>query len=594
MFDVLKVESSLDSVHELDLTFSAENLDTNILEYGIFISEAEKQTLSLGGRNFFTGKYQDIRLLANKWDNRHFRISTDLLADQTFSIRLENLSKSKISVHPKIIPYTRVERGIIEKTKLAKRGTLFSIFFLGAIFIFLVYTIGLTIQTRNPDFKYYSFYLGAIFIHNALQADAFLKTFLLFPSNPVMYVHLNEFLQCYIYILFMLFIKVFLEIKLNMPNLSRIVNVSIIATLSFSFIFLLTSTLTHNFRFIQETLSFLWLVIAALGAVIVVGVYRKSDNPVKHYILVGSIFLLIGSFLELFTSLEIDGAYNWNLYATPPHGWFPFNYTQLAILLEIICFALAIGHKIRKQEIAFSDLQQKEIDELKTKEKNIELERLLLNKELTALRSQMNPHFIFNGLSSVNNMVMKEDAKSASKYLTKFAKLMRLTLNNSKQMVISLEQELKTLSLYVDLENIRFGEQFSYKVSVPQELLASRIFLPSMILQPYIENAIKHGLSPLKGKGEILLAISSAGEKLTIIIEDNGIGRLASQKSKNTEEQIRKSYGMEITANRVDLLNKIYDLDAGINVEDLSPGTRVIITLKKIHDPQQLISSNSR
>ncbi len=568
-------------------------VDTSVSHYALFISDAEVQSLEIGEKKFYTGRYQNIKQLTRKWDSRHFIVPASDLLGSIGIYEGHNLTTFSIHTAPAIFPAETADKKIIDLIAHSKLGLFFTIFFLGGVFIFLTYIIGLYVQTKNHDFKYYAYYLGAILLHNSIQADAYLKVYALFPRNPIWYHHLNEFFQMFIYAFFMLFIKVFLEIDKENPRLNSFIRRSIQVTIGFAFVFLSTALFTKNFAFIQDYLSVLWLIVAALGTIIVVWIYRKFDTPIRYYLMAGSIFLLIGSILELVSSLNLKGGYNWNIYIEAPLGWSPFNYTQLAILCETVCFALGIGYKIRSQEGKFLDLQLKEIDELKVKEKNIDLEKQLLEKELTALRSQMNPHFLFNSLNSVNNYIMKENPQLASKYLVRFSQLMRTILNNSKQKFVSLQQELEAIRLYVELENLRFKDKFDYKIIVQESLSSNQVLIPPMLIQPYVENAIKHGLIPKESVGRLSLDISAERRVLKILVNDDGIGRAASENSKNAQEKQRKSHGMEITSNRIDLMNKIYDLDAVIKIIDKSKGTQVKLTLKLITDEANVISSHS-
>ena len=298
----------------------------------------------------------------------------------------------------------------------------------------------------------------------------------------------------------------------------------------------------------------------------------------------GSIFLLIGSVLELVSSLNLIGGYNWNLYAVPKYAWYPFNYTQLAILAETVCFALGIGYKIRMKEKKYVAIKQSEIVDLKSKEEQRELEKKMLEKELAALRSQMNPHFLFNSLASINDYIMHEKPQDASKYLTKFAKLMRIILNHSKRKTIPLKDELDAIDLYLELEKLRFKQKFEYIVSIDRNLPIDLIMIPSMIIQPYIENAIKHGFNSMDRGGKLKLSIHRQNGTLHIEIDDNGIGRVASNELKSEIEKNRKSHGLDITMNRIDLINQLYKTKAKVKITDKyedgkAAGTKVILEL---------------
>lgn len=206
----------------------------------------------------------------------------------------------------------------------------------------------------------------------------------------------------------------------------------------------------------------------------------------------------------------------------------------------------------------------------------------ILKKEMNNLRSQMNPHFLFNSLNSINDYVMHESPKTASIYLTKFSRLMRMILNNSKEEWISLEDEIKAIELYMELEQIRFKDKFKFKKTIDPTINLEGIFLPPMIIQPFLENSVKHGMKNLDRSGLIELNINELGENLKITIRDNGVGRKEAKASKRDFGDKHTSYGMGITSDRINILNSLYDIEASIEYRDLSSpsGTEVLIVIK--------------
>jgi tetratricopeptide (TPR) repeat protein len=209
----------------------------------------------------------------------------------------------------------------------------------------------------------------------------------------------------------------------------------------------------------------------------------------------------------------------------------------------------------------------------------------LAQAETKALRSQMNPHFIFNSLNSINNFVTDQKHEIASDYLLKFSKLIRLILDNSRSETIPLDKELETLQLYVQLESIRFENHFKYVVNIAENTSAGSIMIPPMLLQPFIENAIWHGLMQKRTKGTITVDIRKENEKfLNISITDDGIGRekAAEMKSKSATH---RSHGMKVTSERIEMMNKLNSTGAKVHIIDLKDeqsnalGTRVELTL---------------
>lgn len=215
-----------------------------------------------------------------------------------------------------------------------------------------------------------------------------------------------------------------------------------------------------------------------------------------------------------------------------------------------------------------------------------EFERKLADTEMQALRAQMNPHFLFNSLNSINSFIIKNDQEKASEYLSKFSKLIRKVLGNSKTSLIPLSDELETLKLYIELEKLRFGDQFTYSISVAPEMETDYVEVPPMIIQPYVENSIWHGLMhKTDGPGHLDIRISRQDGKLCYMIEDDGIGREAAEALKSKTASKRKSFGMSITRDRLRYNNVLQDETNGIEIIDLVDpqgdpcGTRVVLTL---------------
>lgn len=212
-----------------------------------------------------------------------------------------------------------------------------------------------------------------------------------------------------------------------------------------------------------------------------------------------------------------------------------------------------------------------------------DLEKRTINAELSALRSQMNPHFIFNSLNSIYNFILDKDNDRAAEYLSKFASLMRMVLAHSQSKGVTLDSELTVLELYLELEQLRFDNKFEYTIC--KELIHSpnAIFIPPMLIQPYIENAIWHGFMHKKENGQLKLSIlQKSTDYLHIIIEDNGIGREAARQFRPAN---RRSFGSKITEERIDSFSILYDAPFKVVTEDIKNdegsvcGTRVILDI---------------
>lgn len=187
--------------------------------------------------------------------------------------------------------------------------------------------------------------------------------------------------------------------------------------------------------------------------------------------------------------------------------------------------------------------------------------------ELKALRAQMNPHFIFNAINSIQHFILKNEPDAAQKHLNKFSKLIRKVLENSKQESIPLSEEIEMLQLYTELELVRFSSKFKYKFAVSDKLSPENIMVPPLIIQPFIENAIWHGLMHLKERqGELLITFDKENDMLSCTIDDNGIGRKRSQELR--DEARHQPMGLSITHERVNVLNEAYHLNISLRVTD--------------------------
>jgi tetratricopeptide (TPR) repeat protein len=205
--------------------------------------------------------------------------------------------------------------------------------------------------------------------------------------------------------------------------------------------------------------------------------------------------------------------------------------------------------------------------------------------EMQALRAQMNPHFIFNCLSSINRFVLKNETEAASDYLTKFSRLIRMVLNNSNKTFITVADEIDTLKLYMDMERLRFKNSFDYNISFTNAIDTDNVFVPPLLLQPFVENSIWHGLMHKEGQGRIEIELSIENRILTCVIADNGIGRKRADALNSKSAEKQKSLGLNITNERLALLNISMDKQTSFDFEEIkddegnAAGTRVILRI---------------
>ena len=221
----------------------------------------------------------------------------------------------------------------------------------------------------------------------------------------------------------------------------------------------------------------------------------------------------------------------------------------------------------------------------------LEIEKQMFSLEQTALRLQMNPHFIFNSLNSIQSVVIANDTDKAINYLAKFANLMRFILSHSQKPFVNLSDELKATEIYLDVERLRFDNKFNYAIEIDPVIDEEFLEIPPMILQPYIENAILHGLLNKEGVGKLNIQLMMMDkEYLKCVIEDNGIGREKAAEIRQRTGLHHKSKGMMITQKRLEILNKTNKDQVNVKIVDLKDennqacGTRVelIIIYKEV------------
>jgi ligand-binding sensor domain-containing protein/putative methionine-R-sulfoxide reductase with GAF domain len=251
-----------------------------------------------------------------------------------------------------------------------------------------------------------------------------------------------------------------------------------------------------------------------------------------------------------------------------------FQETHLAVLVRI---ADQCARKIATAQVNEAVARQER--EL------LNIQKEIAESKLTALQAQMNPHFIFNSLNSINWYILKNRSKEASQYLTKFSKLVRLILDHSKDLTIPLDKEVHALKLYLDLEAMRFEGKFEYAIQIDASIELEEVHIPPLILQPFVENAIWHGLLHKQGQGKLLLQVFPQNGHLKCIVEDNGIGRKAARELQSQNQHQHQSKGMQLTTDRLQLLHRDFlkaDMIRVIDLEDetgAAVGTRVEVTL---------------
>jgi pentatricopeptide repeat protein len=220
--------------------------------------------------------------------------------------------------------------------------------------------------------------------------------------------------------------------------------------------------------------------------------------------------------------------------------------------------------------------------------KNLTLQKELAEYEQKALHLQMNPHFVFNCLGSISSFIVNNGTESAIKYLAKFSKLMRLTLEYSKESLIPIDKEIESLQNYLELEQLRFNHKFNFTI-IKSKDIEDDVALPPLLLQPFIENAIIHGVIPKKGLGQIDIHFSVNDKNLICIIEDNGIGFEKSKAIKENSVVVHKSMALDITKKRLQMIASSTNQKADFSIDEIKNNNEVIGTKVLLHLPIQYI-----
>ncbi len=269
-----------------------------------------------------------------------------------------------------------------------------------------------------------------------------------------------------------------------------------------------------------------------------------------------------GEYIFKLQAANNEGIWNDELLELPITIATPW-YLTWWFILSVIYFLGLIAYGIYKLRIA----------QIRKEERlHGEFEKKLASQEMTALRAQMNPHFLFNSLNSIDSFIIKNETHKASEYLNNFARLIRLILQNSRSNYVNLKDELESLDLYMQMESLRFKDKFQYEIKVDEKLEVENIDIPPMLMQPYIENAIWHGLMHKQNgqPGKVTLSIHEQKGDLHCVIEDNGIGRKRAMEIRaNRPSRGKKSVGMKITKDRISMINKLYNTNTSVEIIDL-------------------------
>lgn len=488
----------------------------------------------------------------------------------------------------------------------SRKDLFYSASFLAIGLFLILFCIIQFSQTREIAFVYYALYLLGLYLYFIRRIEALADTPIIFSYFPKSFLTSEVPLNILPNIWYLLFCQYLLNLTpANHPKAYKFFRWQIKAlTVYFIFDCFLQYVL-NEYAFSLTLYRWVKLGMIPFTTYSIILIF-KLRNRVATYIALGTsilfIFLVI-SFVAAIVRRMSGETYVYYVMAFP--------YVETGIFVENLLFVLAFVTKIKQIYVEKNQAQKQLIAQLETNQQlqvrlNNELEKLVQEKtkaletetqqrilaefnqrlskaELKALQSQINPHFIFNSLNSIKNYILTNKPTDAARYLTDFANLIRSVLQQSQQSFISLKDELEILELYIRLEQMRFENKFDFSYNIDEQVDTTYIKIPALLLQPYVENAIWHGLMHKETKGELKVEVKMGEDEVLCTIEDNGIGRKKSTEIHSKTARPHKSMGLQINGERLKVLHELHKLDIEVEIFDLESvdkeplGTRIMI-----------------
>ncbi|MFY7911776.1 MAG: histidine kinase [Emticicia sp.] len=499
-----------------------------------------------------------------RFDGQYLPIIIPPKATYDFYVEISRFSMKKIRIQPTVVTYEweakKKESDLYDnRFAIGSNYALLGILLFLALFTFLQYLLN-----RQRYILYYSLYLFAMSAFVAWGFEHSSYGFFLLKYSSLLLISLRQnFYVLVAQFCYFLFIGEFLASTHSHPRIGKTNNfllksIGILIALEVLFTLIL-----QRYDWEVYLSIFTQVFLSVLGALMLFYVYQIKTK-LAFYIKIGSTFLLLGGIFGFISSWM-----NWVPQSSDLLDHYPNVYFNACILLEILFFSMGLAYK------ATEVIHQKN-----------DLEQAVSLSELNTLRLQINPHFLFNSLNSIKSYIIKNKTDEAADYLTDFSTLIRSILQKSKEQVVTLKEELDTILLYTKLEQLRFQKKFNFIFEISPEIDTENIMIPALLLQPYIENAIKHGLTNKKEKGTLQLIVRDLEENIEILIDDDGIGRKRATELKSNSDG-HQSMGLKINEERLKLLNKIHGWDIHCQIMDKFDsknqpiGTKIILTIPK-------------
>ncbi|MBN2820564.1 MAG: histidine kinase [Bacteroidales bacterium] len=428
---------------------------------------------------------------------------------------------------------------------------IFYYIFIGGMALMIFYFLGIFFMYKDKLFLLYVLYMLSLLLYLGFKASYFHWELIKFI--PGFHAIFHDLIQVLVNIFYLLFASVFLKARTDFPKLFVAIRYMVRILIGIMVIQLLVMLSPRFEHFDLYIINFERYFVIAFSLVAYFHIIKNYKDPMVLFLLIGSFFYLAGG-LSAMIFKEV-------------------GFMMLGSAIEVFVFSLGMGYRVKKIE-----------------EEKKSIENEIVKVQLTALKAQMNPHFIFNSLNSIRAYVIASEVKKASGYLTKFAKLIRLILYYSSKDFITLKEELDALALYVELEQLRFRDDFGFEQKITPGVDLKNWLVPPLILQPYFENAIIHGLAPKQGEKKLEFEITFSDSRLIFTIKDNGVGRNYSGKNQHSKNKEHKSMSMELTKRRIDLSEESNSETENITITDLKDGDKPLGTKVVINLPVKQLS----
>lgn len=487
-------------------------------------------------------------------------------------------------------------------------------FTLNCLVIFLVISLFISFLSKERSFHFYTLFVFFLTLYTITKSP-FESSILQQYANSD-YLHFNYFLHFLYNLSFLGFICTFVNLDVNNAKLkSFILNTGIFTMIGFTSLFIFSILIQNQQLFVN---SYLFIFIPGFLSLSFYVLYKISflKERLKYFIFAGSTSYFLSAFYTVYLFLYANNV---------PFLQNSIDPLTIGLFTASLIFSVGLAYKINRIKTLEIAAQRKLIrlqnhekvikeDHQKRLERKLKLTEIELLKvfkarekekiefvtasyesrlsltQLKTLSNEMNPHFIFNALNSIKSYIIINDQKNAAYYLNQFAKFVRLTLESLPEDYTTLQKDLDILKIYLNLENMRFGYSIDFQFNVSSDITTEEIRIPALILHPFVENALIHGLLPKSGEKKLSIDVFKKEDDVIITIIDNGVGREVSKLHRSNKFVVKKPIGLRIINARLNIYNKQPDFSMTYDIEDLKQeetvlGTKVTLVISGVVTP---------